>query len=87
MRRARRQAAAERIQAAWRAHRARSVRGAVRPAPPARRRPAPIAGTPPPEPADGAKCDPLLVKRACSLFGLDLVRIVARRIITANVEG
>ncbi|XP_064073394.1 unconventional myosin-IXAa isoform X2 [Vanessa tameamea] len=71
MRRARRQAAAERIQAAWRAQRARAARGA-RPAPPARRRPAPIAGTPPPDPAD--KCDPQLVKRTCSLFGLDLER-------------
>ncbi|CAH2091548.1 unnamed protein product [Euphydryas editha] len=71
MRRARREAAAECIQAAWRAQRARDTRGG-RPAPPARRRPAPIAGTPPPDPAD--KCDPQLVKRTCSLFGLDLER-------------
>lgn len=74
MRRARRQAAAECIQAAWRRHRGRGGRGAPRAgaAPPARPRPAPIAGTPPPEPAD--KCDPALVKRTCSLFGLDLER-------------
>ncbi|CAH0729426.1 unnamed protein product, partial [Brenthis ino] len=68
MRRARRQAAAERIQAAWRERRAPRTR----PAPPARRRPAPLAGTPPPDAAD--KCDPLIVKSTCSLFGLDLER-------------
>ncbi|KAJ0178564.1 hypothetical protein K1T71_006387 [Dendrolimus kikuchii] len=74
MRRARRQAAAECIQATWRRHRGRGVRGAAVTGapPPARPRPAPIAGTPPPEPAD--KCDPALVKRTCSLFGLDLER-------------
>lgn len=82
MRRERRQAAAECIQAAWR-HRARAPRAphaaapapAPAPAPPQRPRPAPIAGTPPPDapapPAD--KCDATLVKRTCSLFGLDLV--------------
>ncbi|XP_059050788.1 unconventional myosin-XIX [Achroia grisella] len=80
MRRARRQAAAECIQAAWRRHRGRAPLAA--PAPPgppapvppaaARPRPAPIAGTPPPDPAD--KCDPGLVKRTCSLVGLDLER-------------
>lgn len=74
MRRARRQAAAECIQSAWRRYRTRAAR--VPPAAPptlqpARPRPAPIAGTPPPDPAD--KCDPALVKRTCSLFGLDLV--------------
>ncbi|XP_047993590.1 unconventional myosin-IXAa isoform X1 [Leguminivora glycinivorella] len=69
MRRGRRQAAAECIQAAWRRHRAR--RAPAPPAPP-RPRPAPIAGTPPPEPTD--KCDPHLVSRTCSLFGLDLER-------------
>ncbi|KAJ2944094.1 hypothetical protein O0L34_g18061 [Tuta absoluta] len=81
MRRARRQAAAECIQAAWRRHRARAQRPTgppaaapqpVAPTPAARPRPAPIAGTPPPDPHD--KCDPQLVKRTCSLFGLDLER-------------
>ncbi|XP_052754581.1 unconventional myosin-IXAa [Galleria mellonella] len=74
MRRARRQAAAESIQAAWRRHRSRTPRAAPPPppAPAARPRPAPIAGTPPPDPAD--KCDPGLVKRTCSLVGLDLER-------------
>ncbi|XP_037301491.1 LOW QUALITY PROTEIN: unconventional myosin-IXb, partial [Manduca sexta] len=74
MRRARRQAAAECIQATWRRHRARPRPPPAPPAPaaPARPRPAPIAGTPPPEPPD--KCDPALVKRTCSLFGLDLER-------------
>lgn len=76
MRRARRQAAAESIQAAWRAYKSRGSYGTgtasrTRPAPPARRRPAPIAGTPPPELPD--KCDPQVVKSTCSLFGLDLV--------------
>ncbi|XP_047026537.1 unconventional myosin-IXb isoform X1 [Helicoverpa zea] len=69
MRRARRQAAAECIQAAWRRHRARASRAAQPALAPARPRPAPIAGTPPPEPGD-----PALVKRTCSLFGLDLER-------------
>nr|XP_032520752.1 unconventional myosin-IXb [Danaus plexippus plexippus] len=77
MRRARRQAAAESIQAAWRAYKSRGSYGTgtasrTRPAPPARRRPAPIAGTPPPELPD--KCDPQVVKSTCSLFGLDLER-------------
>ncbi|XP_068618657.1 unconventional myosin-XIX isoform X2 [Battus philenor] len=73
MRRARRQAAAECIQAAWRRHRGRAPRPPpAAPAPPARPRPAPIAGTPPPDPPD--KCDATLVKRTCSLFGLDLER-------------
>lgn len=72
MRRARRQAAAECIQATWRRYRARAARAApAAPLAPARPRPAPIAGTPPPEPGD--KGDPALVKRTCSLFGLDLV--------------
>lgn len=74
MRRARRQAAAECIQATWRRHRASAQRPPL-PAPAAARpRPAPIAGTPPPDPAD--KCDPALVKRTCSLFGLDLVTFI-----------
>ncbi|XP_022128945.2 unconventional myosin-IXAa isoform X1 [Pieris rapae] len=64
MRRARRQAAARCIQTAWRRHRAMSPDAPVRP------RPAPIAGTPPPD----SKCDPALVKKTCSLFGLDLER-------------
>ncbi|CAG9560854.1 unnamed protein product [Danaus chrysippus] len=77
MRRARRQAAAESIQAAWRAYKSRGsygtgAAGRTRPAPPARRRPAPIAGTPPPDLPD--KCDPQVVKSTCSLFGLDLER-------------
>ncbi|XP_060802579.1 unconventional myosin-IXAa [Amyelois transitella] len=73
MRRARRQAAAECIQAAWRRHRARSPRPVTSTATPAARpRPAPIAGTPPPDPAE--KCDPALAKRTCSLAGLDLER-------------
>ncbi|XP_049874409.1 unconventional myosin-IXb [Pectinophora gossypiella] len=74
MRRERRQAAAECIQAAWRRQRAGRARGpaAAPPAPAARPRPAPIAGTPPPDPQD--KCDPALVKKTCSLFGLDLER-------------
>lgn len=84
MRRARRQAAAESIQAAWRRHRA----SAQRPPPPApsaaRPRPAPIAGTPPPDPAD--KCDPALVKRTCSLFGLDLVGSGLRQLHVASVS-
>lgn len=72
MRRARRQAAAECIQAAWRRYRTRAARAPpAAPLAPARPRPAPIAGTPPPEPGD--KGDPTLVKRTCSLFGLDLV--------------
>lgn len=75
MRRARRQAAAECIQSAWRRYRTRATR--LPPTVPptlqsARPRPAPIAGTPPPDPTD--KCDPALVKRTCSLFGLDLER-------------
>ncbi|KPJ07418.1 Myosin-VIIa [Papilio machaon] len=80
MRRARRQAAAECIQAAWRRHRARAPRTAA-PAPPQRPRPAPITGTPPPDPPGlpdppdpPDKCDATLVKRTCSLFGLDLER-------------
>lgn len=74
MRRARRQAAAECVQAAWRRHRASTHRPPL-PAPSAARpRPAPIAGTPPPDPSD--KCDPALVKRTCSLFGLDLVTFI-----------
>ncbi|XP_053606932.1 unconventional myosin-IXa isoform X2 [Plodia interpunctella] len=75
MRRARRQAAAECIQAAWRRHRMRSPRASSAtgaPAPTARPRPAPIAGTPPPDPTE--KCDPALAKRTCSLVGLDLER-------------
>lgn len=68
MRRARRQAAAACIQCAWRRHRARRrAPPAPAPAPAPRPRPAPIAGTPPPD-------DPAVVKRTCSLFGLDLER-------------
>ncbi|CAK1550870.1 unnamed protein product [Leptosia nina] len=66
MRRARRHAAAQCIQSAWRRHRARST--------PPRPRPAPIAGTPPPPPPHDTECDPAIVKRTCSLFGLDLER-------------
>ncbi|CAG9087278.1 unnamed protein product [Plutella xylostella] len=72
MRRVRRQAAAECIQAAWRRHRQRQRAPPQAPPPAPRPRPAPIAGTPPPDPAD--KCDPALVRHTCSLFGLDLER-------------
>ncbi|XP_026464689.1 unconventional myosin-IXb [Ctenocephalides felis] len=37
-----------------------------------RPRPQPIAGTPPPDPAD--KCDTKVVQQTCTLFGLDLER-------------
>lgn len=80
MRRARRTAAAECIQAAWRRHRSRPRPSLAAPAPAPRPRPAPIAGTPPPDSPD--KCDPALVKRTCSLFGLDLVN--SRRVDSTN---
>ncbi|GBP15808.1 Unconventional myosin-VIIb [Eumeta japonica] len=68
-RRARRNAAAECIQAAWRRHRASAPRPAPRP------RPAPITGTPPPEPpAPPPAAPPALVRHTCTLFGLDLER-------------
>lgn len=37
-----------------------------------RPRPQPIAGTPPPDPAD--KCDSKMIQQTCTLFGLDLER-------------
>jgi len=39
-----------------------------------RPRPQPIAGTPPPDPAE--KCDHKMIQQTCTLFGLDLVRMI-----------